>query len=133
MDWIGLFVAELWFGFYWLLSLLVKWKPIYRTTHKHRLSLRSHIHLFLSLLFVSTNTNSYLTAHICRYEKVFPTIDIFVCTTEPTIEPPTKVLNTALSVMADGYPTEKLSVYLSDDDGSDLTFYAILEAPSFSK
>lgn len=38
--WIGLFLAELWFGFYWLLSIVVKWKPIYRTTHKHRLSLK---------------------------------------------------------------------------------------------
>ncbi|KAJ8770523.1 hypothetical protein K2173_018014 [Erythroxylum novogranatense] len=43
------------------------------------------------------------------------------------------VVNTVLSVMAYDYPPEKLNVYLSDDGGSDLTFYAILEASKFSK
>jgi cellulose synthase/poly-beta-1,6-N-acetylglucosamine synthase-like glycosyltransferase len=49
------------------------------------------------------------------------------------IEPPAMVINTVLSVMAYDYPPEKLSVYLSDDGGSDLTFYAMLEASRFSK
>ncbi|KAE7995203.1 hypothetical protein FH972_000028 [Carpinus fangiana] len=35
--------------------------------------------------------------------------------------------------MAYDYPPEKLSVYLSDDGGSDLTFYAMVEASRFSK
>ncbi|KAF6176799.1 hypothetical protein GIB67_014173 [Kingdonia uniflora] len=35
--------------------------------------------------------------------------------------------------MAYNYPPEKLSVYLSDDGGSDLTFYALLKASVFSK
>lgn len=43
------------------------------------------------------------------------------------------VINTVLSVMAYDYPPEKLSAYLSDDGCSDLTFYALLEASSFSK
>lgn len=43
------------------------------------------------------------------------------------------VINTVLSVMAYNYPSEKLSVYLSDDAGSDLTFYALLEASRFAK
>ncbi|XP_065625174.1 cellulose synthase-like protein E1 isoform X3 [Quercus suber] len=43
------------------------------------------------------------------------------------------VINTVLSVMAYDYPAEKISVYLSDDGGSDLTFYAMLEASRFSK
>ncbi|PON57641.1 Cellulose synthase [Parasponia andersonii] len=43
------------------------------------------------------------------------------------------VANTVLSVMAYNYPAEKISVYLSDDGGSDLTFYALLEASRFSK
>ncbi|KAF9611342.1 hypothetical protein IFM89_030131 [Coptis chinensis] len=42
-------------------------------------------------------------------------------------------INTVLSVMAYNYPTEKLSVYVSDDGGSDLTFYALLEASQFGK
>ena len=43
------------------------------------------------------------------------------------------VINTVLSVMAYDYPPEKLGVYLSDDAGSDLTFYALLEASEFAK
>lgn len=60
-------------------------------------------------------------------------MDIFVCTADPKIEPPIMVLNTVLSVMAYDYPPDKLIVYLSDDGGSDLTFYAMLEASRFSK
>ena len=62
-----------------------------------------------------------------------PGVDIFVCTADPTLEPPTLVVNTVLSAMAYNYPTDKLSVYLSDDGGSELTFYALLEASRFSK
>lgn len=43
------------------------------------------------------------------------------------------VINTVLSVMAYNYPSEKLSVYLSDDGGSSVTFYALLEASRFAK
>ena len=56
-----------------------------------------------------------------------------MCTANPIIEPPTMVINTVLSVMAYDYPPEKLSVYLSDDGGSCLTFYALLEVSQFSK
>lgn len=35
--------------------------------------------------------------------------------------------------MAYDYPPEKLAVYLSDDAGSELTFYALLEASRFAK
>ncbi|KAK4588668.1 hypothetical protein RGQ29_019612 [Quercus rubra] len=86
--WIGLFLSELWFSFYWFLT---------------------------------------------TYEKFLPSIDIFLCTADPTIEPPAMVINTVLLVMAYDYPPEKLSVYLSDDGGSVLTFYAMLEASRFSK
>ena len=68
-----------------------------------------------------------------RYENKLPGVDIFVCTADPAIEPPMMVINTVLSVMAYDYPTEKLSVYLSDDAGSDITFYAFIEASNFAK
>ncbi|KAG7988536.1 hypothetical protein I3843_03G191400 [Carya illinoinensis] len=106
--WIGLFLSELWFCFYWFMTLVVRWNPIYRCTFKDRLS-------------------------ISRYEEALPNIDIFVCTADPMIEPPAMVINTVLSVMAYDYPPQKLNVYLSDDGGSDLTFYAMVEASSFSK
>lgn len=60
-------------------------------------------------------------------------MDIFVCTADPAIEPPVMVINTVLSVMAYDYPPENLSIYLSDDAGSEITFYALLEASRFSK
>ncbi|KAM6601850.1 hypothetical protein CsatA_021459 [Cannabis sativa] len=69
-----------------------------------------------------------------RYgEKDLPGVDIFVCTADPKAEPPLMVVNTVLSVMAYDYPPHKLSVYLSDDGASELTFYALLEASEFSK
>ncbi|KAL9316753.1 hypothetical protein ACSQ67_017754 [Phaseolus vulgaris] len=52
---------------------------------------------------------------------------------DAVVEPPMMVINTVLSVMAYDYPAEKLSVYLSDDGGSDVTFYALLQASSFAK
>ncbi|KAK7371908.1 hypothetical protein VNO80_05275 [Phaseolus coccineus] len=67
------------------------------------------------------------------YESRFPGVDIFVFTADAVVEPPMMVINTVLSVMAYDYPPEKLSVYLSDDGGSDVTFYALLEASSFAK
>ncbi|KAF9611343.1 hypothetical protein IFM89_030132 [Coptis chinensis] len=105
--WIFMFLAELWFGLYWVLTQSVRWNRVYRYTFRDRLS------------------------H--RYEDKLPGVDIFVCTADPTIEPPMMVINTVLSVMAYNYPTEKLSVYVSDDGGSDLTFYALLEAAQFAK
>nr|GLL22503.1 cellulose synthase-like protein E6 [Ipomoea trifida] len=52
---------------------------------------------------------------------------------DPILEPPTLVINTVLSVLSYNYPPHKLSVYLSDDGGSEFTFYALLEASMFSK
>ena len=41
------------------------------------------------------------------------------------------VINTALSRMAYDYPPEKLNIYISDDSGSELMFYALLQASHF--
>ncbi|XP_058223179.1 cellulose synthase-like protein G3 isoform X2 [Rhododendron vialii] len=64
-------------------------------------------------------------------EEDFPAMDVFICTADPHKEPPVSVVNTALSVMAYDYPAEKLSVYVSDDGGSDLTLFAFVEAAKF--
>lgn len=78
--------------------------------------------------------NGAFILKICnRYESDLPGVDIFVFTADPMIEPPMMVINTVLSVMAYDYPVEKLNVYLSDDAGSDITFYALLEASIFAK
>ncbi|CAA0396308.1 unnamed protein product [Arabidopsis thaliana] len=63
----------------------------------------------------------------------FPKLDVFICTADPYKEPPMMVVNTALSVMAYEYPSDKISVYVSDDGGSSLTFFALIEAAKFSK
>ncbi|KAK6935551.1 Cellulose synthase [Dillenia turbinata] len=62
----------------------------------------------------------------------FPRLDVFICTADPYKEPPMGVVNTALSVMAFDYPTEKLSIYVSDDGGSQLTLFAFTEAARFA-
>ncbi|GMH25485.1 hypothetical protein Nepgr_027328 [Nepenthes gracilis] len=102
-----MFGAEIWFTLYWILTQALRWNPVYRSTFKDRLS--------------------------NRYKNYMPCVDVFVCTADPILEPPIMVVNTVLSVMAYDYPPEKLSVYLSDDGGSQLTFYALLEASKFSK
>lgn len=61
-----------------------------------------------------------------------PAMDVFICTADPYKEPPMGVVNTALSVMAYEYPAEKLSVYISDDGGSELTLFAFMEAARFA-
>ncbi|KAJ9706242.1 hypothetical protein PVL29_001668 [Vitis rotundifolia] len=65
-------------------------------------------------------------------ESDYPALDVFICTADPYKEPPISVVNTALSVMAYDYPTEKLSVYVSDDGGSQLTLFAFMEAARFA-
>ncbi|CAN1138925.1 Cellulose synthase-like protein G3 [Linum perenne] len=61
-----------------------------------------------------------------------PGLDVFICTADPYKEPPIGVVNTALSVMAYDYPKDKLSVYVSDDGGSQLTLFAFMEAAKFA-
>lgn len=74
------------------------------------------------------------TPHMYRFgEEELPGVDIFVCTADPMLEPPSIVMNTVLSAMSYNYPSKKLSVYLSDDGGSELTFYALIRASIFSK
>ncbi|XP_062193265.1 cellulose synthase-like protein E6 [Phragmites australis] len=105
--WLGMLAAELWFSFYWVITQSVRWSPIRRRTFKDRLA--------------------------ARYGERLPCVDIFVCTADPRSEPPSLVISTVLSLMAYNYPAEKLSVYLSDDGGSILTFYALWEASAFAK
>ncbi|XP_057802466.1 cellulose synthase-like protein G3 isoform X2 [Salvia miltiorrhiza] len=62
-----------------------------------------------------------------------PGLDIFICTADPYKEPPLDVANTALSVMAYDYPPGKLSVFVSDDGGSELTMFAFMEAARFGR
>ncbi|KAF5478060.1 hypothetical protein F2P56_004650 [Juglans regia] len=62
----------------------------------------------------------------------FPALDVFICTADPYKEPPLRLVSTTLSVMAYDYPTEKISVYVSDDGGSQVTLFACMEAAKFA-
>ncbi|XP_023746132.1 cellulose synthase-like protein G2 [Lactuca sativa] len=66
-------------------------------------------------------------------ENEYPGLDLFICTADPFKEPPIGVVNTVLSVLAYDYPSEKLSIYLSDDGGSQLTLFAFMEAAKFAR
>lgn len=50
--WVGLLLAELWFGFYWILTQASRWNPVRRQTFKDRLSQRSAQLLLPSFLHI---------------------------------------------------------------------------------
>lgn len=106
-PWILIFVAELGFSYSWILDQALRWWPVQRTVFPKRLSK--------------------------RFQSNLPPVDIFICTADPFKEPPLTVINTVLSALAVDYPMGKLSCYVSDDGGSPLTFYALLEASRFAK
>ncbi|KAI3828765.1 hypothetical protein L1987_02875 [Smallanthus sonchifolius] len=98
----------------------------------------------LILAFMWATTTSFRLRPILRqaypenlekilHKKDFPAIDILICTADPYKEPPINVVNTALSLMAYDYPPEKISVYVSDDGGSELTLFAFTEAAKFAE
>jgi hypothetical protein len=97
--------------------------------------------LVLAFFWVSTQTFRMFPVYRKQFpenlKKImersdFPALDVFICTADPYKEPPISVVNTALSVMAYDYPTEKISVYVSDDGGSALTLFAFMEASKFA-
>ncbi|XP_019089369.1 PREDICTED: cellulose synthase-like protein G1 [Camelina sativa] len=94
----------------------------------------------LSFMWASTTSLRLNPVHRTEYPENFaakpedfPKLDVFICTADPYKEPPMMVVNTALSVMAYDYPSDKISVYVSDDGGSSLTLFALMEAAKFSK
>lgn len=62
-----------------------------------------------------------------------PRVDMFVTTADPILEAPILTVNTVLSLLALDYPADKLACYVSDDGGSPLTFYSLVEASKFAK
>ncbi|PSS11209.1 Cellulose synthase-like protein [Actinidia chinensis var. chinensis] len=101
---LSLFVADLIFAFMWVTYQGFRMAPVRRDVYPQNLT----------------------------KETSFPAMDVFICTADPYKEPPMRVVNTALSVMAYDYPTEKMSLYVSDDGGSQLTLFAIMEASKFA-
>ncbi|XP_073099475.1 cellulose synthase-like protein H1 [Elaeis guineensis] len=105
--WFIAFLCESWFTFVWVLYMNGKWNPVKYKTYPERLLKRSDIDL--------------------------PAVDMFVTTADPKLEPPIVTANTVLSLLAVEYPAHKLACYVSDDAGSPITFYSLLEASKFAK
>lgn len=98
-------VAEIMFTSLWIFTQAFRWRPVARTVFPENLPA----------------------------DVELPGVDVFICTADPTKEPTIEVMNTVLSAMALDYPSDKLSVYLSDDGGASSTLYAIKEACLFAK
>ncbi|XP_068665681.1 cellulose synthase-like protein G3 isoform X2 [Aristolochia californica] len=101
-------VADIILAFMWAMNQGFRWRPVRRQEFPE-------------------NLPSVIS------ESEFPKLDVFICTADPYKEPPIDVVNTALSVMAFDYPAEKISVYVSDDGGSELTLFAFMEAAKFAR
>ncbi|KAL0873448.1 hypothetical protein Bca101_023153 [Brassica carinata] len=102
-----LLIADVVLAFMWATTTCLRFNPIHRTEYPNK--------------------------YVAKPKEDFPKLDVFICTANPYKEPPMMVVNTALSVMAYDYPSDKISVYVSDDGGSSLTLFALMEAAKFSE
>ncbi|KAD3066535.1 hypothetical protein R6Q59_019242 [Mikania micrantha] len=108
LPWLLAFVCESWFTFNWILSVCIKWNQCTTKTYPERLLDRVK-------------------------ESEFPDVDMFVTTADPVLEASILTMNTVLSLLAVDYPSDKLTLYLSDDGCSPLTFYSLVETIKFAK
>ncbi|XVE93660.1 hypothetical protein REPUB_Repub01dG0213100 [Reevesia pubescens] len=106
LAWLLAFLCESSFAFFWLLNLIIRWNPVEHKAYPENLLKRLH---------------------------ELPSVDMFVTTADPVLEPPLVTINTVLSLLAVDYPAEKLSCYVSDDGCSPLNFYSLVEASKFAK
>ncbi|KAH1113209.1 hypothetical protein AAZX31_04G235500 [Glycine max] len=104
-PWLLMTAAELLLSLLWFFNQAFRWRPVSR---------------------------SVMTEKLPSEEKL-PGLDIFVCTLDPEKEPTVEVIDTIISAVSMDYPSDKLSVYLSDDGGCDVTLYGIREAAEFAK
>ncbi|MQL99285.1 hypothetical protein Taro_032006 [Colocasia esculenta] len=104
---LALALSDLVFAFMWVLSQALRWRPVRGQEFPERLA-----------------------EAVDR--KDWPGLDVFVCTADPHKEPPMGVVNNVLSTMALDYPAGKLSVYVSDDGGAQVTLFALVEAARFA-
>ncbi|KAF3338921.1 cellulose synthase-like protein G3 [Carex littledalei] len=101
----SILVSDIILAFTWACAQGFRWRPVHRQEFPARLPDRT----------------------------TWPALDVFVCTADPYKEPPMGVVSTALSLLAFDYPAEKLSVYISDDGGADVTLFAFMEAAKFAR
>ncbi|KAG2712180.1 hypothetical protein I3760_04G112600 [Carya illinoinensis] len=105
-TWLLAFLCESWFTLTWVLVLNIKWNPVRFKTYPD---------------------------HLLKGVPELPSVDMFVTTADPVLEPPIITLNTVLSMLAVDYPAHKLACYVSDDGCSPLTYYSLVEASNFAQ
>ncbi|KAG0448502.1 hypothetical protein HPP92_027812 [Vanilla planifolia] len=106
--WFLALFSELCFTFLWFLYLNVSWTPAFYATHPDSLS-----------------------TELGKDE--LPAVDVFVTTADSMLEPPLITVNTVLSLLAVEYPADRLACYVSDDGGSPVTCFALVEAAKFAE
>ncbi|KAF8396418.1 hypothetical protein HHK36_018037 [Tetracentron sinense] len=74
-----------------------------------------------------------LFVHLCRWASRGSLSFLRWTCSLQLLEPPIITVNTVLSLLAVDYPAHKLACYVSDDAGSPLTFYSLVEAAKFAK
>lgn len=102
--WTASIAGELWFAFMWVLDQLPKTMPVRRAVDVTALN----------------------------DDTLLPAMDVFVTTADPDKEPPLATANTVLSILAAGYPAGKVTCYVSDDAGAEVTRNAVVEAARFA-
>ncbi|KAI4311310.1 hypothetical protein MLD38_036216 [Melastoma candidum] len=103
LAWAIVSFGELFLAFQWALDQAFRWRPVRRTAFPDRLP----------------------------GPDLLPSVDVFICTADPDMEPTVDVMNTVISAMALDYPPGKLNVYVSDDGGSPRTLNGMREAYEF--
>ncbi|GLJ23962.1 hypothetical protein SUGI_0455540 [Cryptomeria japonica] len=109
--WIIAFSCELWFSLQFLLYQNSIWLSVEYKAYPERLERR----------------------YGGESASELPPVDIIITTTDPYKEPAIITANTVLSVLALDYPVEKIACYVSDDGGSPITFYSLVETLEFAK
>ena len=93
----------------------------------------SYLSLSLSLsLSGQNNERGCDDGFVAMKKSDFQALSVFICTADLYKEPPIRLVSIGLSIMAYDYPTEKILVYVSNDDGSQLTLFACMEAAKFA-
>jgi mixed-linked glucan synthase len=111
--WVMSMVADVWFGFSWLLNQLPKLNLIKRVPD---------VAAIREQYDNSTSTESKL-----------PRIDVFVTTVDRVDEPILYTVNSILSILATDYPVEKYACCLSDDGGSLIHYEAMFEVAKIAE
>ncbi|CAM8937363.1 unnamed protein product [Rhodiola kirilowii] len=106
IAWLVACACEAWFAFIWAMVVNIKWSPVDHKTYPDRL---------------------------LQSDQDLPPVDIFVTTADPELEPPIITVNTVLSLLAVDYEPHKLACYVSDDAGSPITLYSLIQASEFAK